>query len=458
MKDKKNLQSNYHFIQKLSFYFSQKTSFISSTNGLNCNATDPKEIIKLIINKDKQINYDLLFKDIFLNNKKIDKYIDYYKLSKISYHDNLEAIQILLRILSQKRIKKLLINDFKLIRSLNRYISEFKNIFTKIKKVDLITKKYPKFLKDSSSQVFKIEYDNGDIFYFKNIKKKIKNEILIDSTIKNSELRPCHLNLSDTYNKQQLYRLLRFKLRKLSNQKISEILLIILESIIKLDKISDKIYIPELNDKLKEISIEDQRCIFKDFGEIISAFNYCQDDKISFTTYNEKVVDFIIHKENKKELYSCKYTRNNSSKSSLSYILDYMKTLQLDDEEKKLYDLLSIVVESKGSLNSFNNLSNFLNIKESSDIEFFNLPIKDQRNGRLIYIYSRNCKKILNNSFYKNLLNRILNKLDINQITINYDKNNFISFDNNHFSESSFIFESSVSVNKYNSKLSFKME
>jgi hypothetical protein len=107
-----------------------------------------------------------------------------------------------------------------------------------------------------------------------------------------------------------------------------------------------------------------------------------------------------------------------------------MKTLQLDDEEKKLYDLLSIVVESKGSLNSFNNLSNFLNIKESSDIEFFNLPIKDQRNGRLIYIYSRNCKKVLNNSFYKNLLNRILNKLDINQITINYDRNNFISFDN----------------------------
>ena len=459
MKNKRNLQSNYHFIQKLSFYFNQKKSYISSTNGLNCNTINKEQIIKQIIEKDNQINYDFLFRDIFSSNQKISKYIDEHKLSQIYYSDDLESIQILLRILSQKRIKKLLINDFKLISSLNRYIKEFKNIFTNIKNVDLITENYPKNLKDTSCQVYRLEYDNGDIFYFKNTKKFFKDErLLVDSSIKNSELRPCHLNLNSTYHKKQLYRLLRFKIRKLKNPNVSEIILMILNKVITLDKPQNKIRIDGLQEKIKKISTEDERSIFRDFGEIISALNFCENNLITFTSYNERVVDFIINKDDKKLLYSCKFTKKSSSKSSLSYVLDYMKDINLEDDENKLYDLLRLVVESKGSFSSYENLSQFLNIKQESEIEYFNLPIEDQKKGRLIYIYSKNCKKILNNSFYKETLTKVLNKLDINQVTINYDKNNIISFDNNNFNNSSFIFDSSVSVNKYNSKLNFKME
>ena len=98
MIEKRNFQTSNHFIQKLSFYFEQKISYISSFNGLNCNTFNSNEIINLIINKDKNINYDLLFHNIFLFNNKINKYINEIELSKISYSDDLEGIQILLRI------------------------------------------------------------------------------------------------------------------------------------------------------------------------------------------------------------------------------------------------------------------------------------------------------------------------------------------------------------------------
>jgi hypothetical protein len=466
--EKKNLQTNSHFIQKLSHYFKQDISFISTYNGLNSNL-NPDEIIKLIIENDKKINYDLLFHNIFLINPKINKYIDRHKLIKIKYNDNLEPIQILLRILTHKRIKNFLLNDFKLISSLQRSINDFQKIFTKVKNVELVKnkKEYPKFLKDTSQQVFRINYQNGDVFYFKNVQRKLKvqdnTRLYIPSSIKNSQLRPSSLNLNDKYSKKQIIKLLKLKLGKItSNPKIKSILLLILNSLNN-DSI---IKIKGLEESLKNISIEDEKSVFRDFGEIISAINLCQDDeKIYFSKQNEELIDFVIEKDEIKKFYSCKFSTSNKkslggSRSSLSIIKNYMKIFEnkLTEDQQKLYELLKIITETKGVFNSYVSVANYLNIINDCESEFNLLDEKQKFFGRKIYIYAMKCKKTLNNSNFIKTLNEILNKMNIEQIYLIYNKRDNIYFDIKKFSELNFIFDTSVSINKFNSKLSFRMK
>ena len=119
----------------------------------------------------------------------INKYIDHSKLNKIHYNENLEPIQILLKILTKKRIKKSLKQNFKLISKIEKDIISFQKIITKVKSVNLISKKdYNNSLKDTSCQVFKIEYDNGDIFYFKNTKRILISAISFYKNQFNSRL------------------------------------------------------------------------------------------------------------------------------------------------------------------------------------------------------------------------------------------------------------------------------
>lgn len=466
--EKRNRQTISQFIQKLSYYFEQDVTFVSSSNGLNCNTFDSNEIINKILNADKNINYDLLFHNIFLLNDKIKKYIDHQELSKIKYNHNLEAIQILLKILTKKRIKNFLIQDFKLLSSLDKSIKDFEKIFTNIKKVVLITNNndYPHFLKNSSSQIYKITYNNGDIFYFKNIKKQLKvndpSRLEIPSTIKNSQLRPSSLNLNDKYCKKQLITLLKLKLGKITtNIYIKQILLLILKSL----NGNQKIEIGELKDLFSNISIEDEKSIFRDFGEIISAINFCKEDqKIYFSKSNEELIDFIIEQDDLKEFYSCKFSSSNKtskggSRSSLRIIRNYMKIFEddLTIDQRKLYQLLNIICDTTGSFNSYQKVAQFLNIEDDCLKEFNNLSNDKKTIGRKIYIYATNCKKNLNNSSYKQTLNDVLNKINIKQTYLIYDNQNTIRFEIKNFNESNFIFDTAVSVNKFRTKLSFRM-
>lgn len=466
--EKRNIQTSSQFIQKLSHYFKQDISFISSYNGLNCNSFDSNEIIKKILIADRNLNYDLLFHNIFLLNDKIKKYIDHQKLLEIKYSDNLEAIQILLKILTKKRIKNFLFQDFKLLSSLDKAINDFKNVFTSIKNIILLNDQndYPHFLKNSSSQIYKITYKNGDVFYFKNIKKKLKTNnpqrLLISSSIKNSQLRPSLLNLNDTYSKKQLIKLIQLKLGKITNNiYIKEILLLILKSL----NGESKILINELKDLIDKISIEDEKSIFRDFGEIISAINFCQDNqKIYFSKSNEELIDFVIQTNDFKEFYSCKFSSSNKksrggSRSSLGIIRNYMKIFEkdLNDNEKQLYYLLNMICDTKGAFNSYQKVAQFLNIENDCEKEFNDLTNDKKTIGRKTYIYAVNCKKNLNNSLYKQTLNDVLNKINIKQIYLIYDNQNTIKFDLKSFNESSFIFDTAVSVNKFRTKLSFRM-
>jgi len=465
----KNNQTNSQFIQKLAYYFNQKISFISSQNGLNCGSLSDQEIINLIIQQDAKINYNLLFHNIFILNPKINKYIDFKKLSKINHNDNLESIQILLKILTHKRIKTFLLNDFKLISSLDRSINEFKNVFTNVKQIKIIKdkKEYPKFLKNTSQKVFKIIYDNGDTFYFKNINRKLKvnnNQRLHTlSTIKNSQLRPSSLNLNDKYSKKQLIKLIKLKLNKItSNDKIKKILLLILNSLNN----NNEIKINGLNNLLNDISIEDEKSIFRDFGEIISAINLCNENqKIYFSKHNEQLIDFVIEEGENKKFYSCKFSSSHNksiggSKSSVSIIKDYMKIFenQLTENQKELYNILKIITETKGVFNSYQYLAKHLNIFHLCEEQINSLPEGDRFFGKKIYIYAINCKKTLNNSLHVKTLNEILNSMNIHQIYLIYNKQDSIYFDIKNFSELNFIFDSAVSVNKFNSKLSFRMK
>ena len=466
--DKKNNQTSSQFIQKLAYYFNQNFSFISSQNGLNCGSLSDQEIIDLIIKRDSLINYDLLFHNIFILNPKINKYIDLNKLSKIKYQDNLEPIQILLRILTHKRIKNFLLNDFKLISSIERSTSDFKNVFTTVKKIQLIKDKnqYPKFLKDTSQKVFKVTYDNEDIFYFKNVNRKLKvnndQRLIINSSIKNSQLRPSSLNLNDKYSKKQLIKLLKLKLGKItSDPKIKNVLLSILNW---LKDDSEKI--DKLNDLLNQISIDDEKSIFRDFGEIISAIKFCQDgQKIYFSKHNEQLIDFVIEDGEQKKFYSCKFSSSHNksiggSRSSVSIIKDYMKIFEdkLTNDQKELYELLKIIVETKGTFNSYSSLAKYLKISNWCEEQFNSLPEKEKFFGKKIYIYAMSCKKTLNNSKYVKTLNEILNTMNIEQVYLIYNKEDSIYFDIKNFSELNFIFDSAVSVNKFNSKLSFRMK
>ena len=466
--EQKNNQTISQFIQKLAYYFNQKVSFISSQNGLNCGSLSDQEIIDLIVKKDAKINYDLLYHNIFLLNGKINKYIDIHKLSKIKYEDDLEPIQILLRILSHKRIKNFLLNDFKLISSIQRSTNDFKNIFTSVKKVQIIKdkKEYPKFLKDTSQKVFKITYDNGDIFYFKNVNRKLKvnndERLSINSSIKNSELRPSSLNLNDKYTKKQLIKLLKLKLGKItSDPKIKSILLSILNWLQ-----NDSEGIDRINNLLNQISIDDEKSIFRDFGEIISAIKFCQDhQKIYFSKHNEQLIDFVIEDGEQKKFYSCKFSSSHNksvggSRSSVSIIKDYMKIFEdkLNDNQKELYHILKIITETKGVFNSYQNLAQYLKIYESCEDQFNSLPEGDRFFGKKIYIYAINCKKALNNSLHLKTLNEILNSMNIEQVYLIYNKKDSIYFDIKNFSQLSFIFDTAVSVNKFNSKLSFRMK
>lgn len=467
MAEKRNLQTSNHFIQKLSFYFEQKVSYVSSFNGLNCNTFNSDEIINLIINKDKNINYDLLFHNIFLFNDKINKYINEIELSKISYSDDLEGIQILLRILSKKRIKNFFINDMDLISSINKSIKDFKKIFTKIKKIDLINNKkdYPNILKNTSSQVYKIEYQNDDIFYFKNTYRILRNDnperLLINSSIKNSQLRPALLGLKDKYSKKQLIRLLKLKINKItSNLEIKNVILNLL------DNISNPIKINNLNELLSKISIDDEKSIFRDFGEILSALMICDDEsKIYFSSYNDKLIDFIIEKNDQKKFYSCKFssshkTATGGSRSALSIIRDYMKIFEssLNKEQKELYELLNIICDTSGALNSYIKVANFLNISKNCEKEFNKYQEEDKSIGRKNYVYATNCKKFLNKSKYLIILNNVLNTINIEQIYLIYNKKDTIYFNVKSFNNSNFIFDTAVSVNKGNAKLSFRMK
>jgi hypothetical protein len=467
--DKKNNQTTSQFIQKLAYYFNQDFSFISSQNGLNCGSLSDQEIIDLIIKRDSVINYDLLFHNIFILNPKINKYIDLNKLSKIKYNDNLESIQILLRILTHKRIKNFLLNDFKLISSIERSINDFKNIFTTVKKIQLIKDKnqYPKFLKNTSQKVFKVIYNNEDIFYFKNVNRKLKiNNDRLDTTssIKNSQLRPSSLNLNDKYSKEQLIKLLKLKLGKItSDDKIKNILLSILNS---LKNNSEKIEIKGLCELLKQISIDDEKSIFRDFGEIISAINFCQNNqKIYFSKQNEQLIDFVIEDGEQKKFYSCKFSSSHNksiggSRSSVSIIKDYMKIFEdkLTEDQKELYELLKIIVETKGAFNSYSSLAEYLKISNWCEEQFNSLPEKEKFFGKKIYIYAMNCKKTLNNSKYVKTLNEILNSMNIEQVYLIYNKEDSIYFDIKNFSELNFVFDSAVSINKFNCKLSFRMK
>lgn len=466
--EQKNNQTTSQFIQKLAYYFNQKVSFISSQNGLNCGSLSDQEIIDLIIKKDRKINYDLLYHNIFLLNGKINKYIDIHKLSKIKYEDNLEPIQILLRILSHKRIKNFLLNDFKLISSIQRSTNDFKNVFTSVKTVQLIKdkKEYPKFLKDTSQKVFKITYDNGDVFYFKNVNRKLKvnNEqrLNVSSSIKNSQLRPSSLNLNDKYSKKQLIKLLKLKLGKItSDPMIKKILLSILNWLQ-----SDSEKIDKLNHLLNQISIDDEKSIFRDFGEIISAIKICQNhEKIYFSKHNEQLIDFVIEDGEQKKFYSCKFSSSHNksiggSRSSISIIKDYMKIFEdkLTQNQKELYHILKIISETKGTFNSYENLAQHLKISHLCEEQFNSLPEGDRFFGKKIYIYASNCKKALNNSLHLKTLNEILNSMNIEQIYLIYNKKDSIYFDIKNFNQLSFIFDTAVSVNKFNSKLSFRMK
>lgn len=468
MIEKRNIQTNFQFIQKLSYYFDQDISFISSFNGLNCNSFNSNEIINKILFKDKNIDFNLLFHNIFLLNDKIKKYIDYQKLLKIKYCDNLESIQILLKILTKKRIKNFLVNDFKLLSSLDKSIKDFQKNFTHIKEIILITNNndYPHFLKNSSSQIYKIIYNNEDVFYFKNTKKQLKvkdlKRLSIISTIKNSQLRPSSLNLNDKYTKKQLITLLKLKLNKITkNVYIKKTLLLILKSL----NGNNNIEIQELKDLFSNISIEDEKSIFRDFGEIISAINFCKENqKIYFSKSNEELIDFIIEENDIKEFYSCKFSSSNKisrggSRSSLNIIRNYMKIFEkeLNKDQKKLYELLNIICETKGSFNSYQKVAQLLNIEDDCLKQFDDLSDDKKTIGRKIYIYATNCKKNLNNSFYKQTLNNILNTINIKQIYLIYDNNNLIKFEIKNFNESNFIFDTAVSINKFRTKLSFRM-
>ena len=465
--EKRNFQTSHQFIQKLSSYFEQEISYISSFNGLNCNTFNSYEIINLIINKDKNINYDLLFHNIFICNDKINKYINHDELSKLSYNDNLEGIQILLRILSKKRIKDFLINDINLISSIDKSINDFKNIFTKIKEINLITDKnnYPHAFKDTSCQVYRIQYDNDDIFYFKNTYRILKNNnpqrLLINPSLKNSQLRPSLIGLKDKYSKKQLIRLLQLKLNKItSNSEIKNILSIILKNI------NNPIKIDNLNELLSKISIEDEKSIFRDFGEILGSLIVCDDQsKIYFSSHNDKLIDFIIEKEDQKKFYSCKFSSSSKSpkggsRSSLSIIKDYMKIFEssLNEEQKKLYQLLNIICNTRGALNSYIEIAKFLKISDLCENELNKYKEEDRSKGRKTYVYASNCKKFLNNSEYKIILNNVLNTINIEQIYLIYNEKDTISFDIKNFNSSNFIFDTAVSVNKNNCKLSFRMK
>ena len=453
----------------MSFYFNTDKKSISSQNGLYCGLTDENQIISKILDKDQKFNYDFIFYNIFLDNPKINKYIDIHKLHKIKYNHNLEPIQILVRILSHKRVRKFLLNDFKLLSSLDRSINEFKKAFTKVTDVLYITEKkdYPHFLKNSNQQIFKITYDNGDIFYFKNLQSKLKHDDLRlknVTTLKNSQLRPSSLDLKDKYSKKQLIRLLKLKLKKItSNDNIRLILSLILNS---LKKQSDSLKIEGLKALLKNVSSEDERSIFRDFGEIISAIHLCNDNqKIYFSKQNEELIDFVIEDENQKKFYSCKFSSSNKkgkggSRSSLLIIKNYMSIFEneLNEDEKELYKILRIITDTKGSFNSYKNLADYLNISKDCEKEFNSLKEKDKFIGRKIYLYAKNCKNFLNNSIYKKTLNSVLNKIDIEQIYLIYDDKDTIFFDIKNFNQLEFVFDSAVSVNKYNFKLSFRMK
>jgi hypothetical protein len=468
LEERKNSQTNYQFIQKLSLYFKQNVSFISSTNGLNCNSFQSNEIINQIINEDKNLDFDLLFENIFLLNSQINKFIDLNELSKIKHDDNLETIQILLKILTKKRIKKFLINDFKLISSLNKSIVSFKNTITKISNVILIEDKkdYPNFLINSSCQIYKITYDNGDIFYFKNTKKILKvgdpKRLSISSTLKNSQLRPSSLNLNDIYSKKQLITLLKLKLGKITNNiHIKQVLLLIIKSL----NGKHEIEIPQLQQLFSNISIEDEKSIFRDFGEIIGAINFSNDNKIYFSKQNEKLIDFVIKNNDIKEFYSCKFSSSNKtskggSRSSLTIIKNYMDIFKdnLNQDERKLYDLLNIICETKGAFNSYQRIAKFLNIEDQCEKEFNDLPSKQKTHGKKTYLYAMNCKKNLNNSPHKQTLNDVLNRINIKQIYLIYNNKNTILFDVKNFNQLNFVFDSSVSINKFRSKLSFRMK
>jgi hypothetical protein len=399
----------------------------------------------------------------------INKYIDHSKLNKIHYNENLEPIQILLKILTKKRIKKSLKQNFKLISKIEKDIISFQKIITKVKSVNLISKKdYNNSLKDTSCQVFKIEYDNGDIFYFKNTKRILISDsperLDINSHIKNSQLRPPSLSLNDCYSKKQLYTLLKLKLNKITdNSNIKQILLMILKS--SKDNQSDILHIQGLKEKLSLISLEDEKSIFRDFGEIIGALNVCSEDqKIRFSEQNEKLIDFIIDGE-QENLYSCKFSSSDrktsgGSLSSIAFIVDYLEKIKdnLNEEEKNFYQLLSTIRYNRGSLEASIKTAQFLGIEQECEKEFLSYPKKDQVKGRKVCIFWRKIKKKINSSHYKNILNKILNNINIKQIYLIYDKNDTIIFKIKSFKENSFSFDTNVSINKYKFKLGFKMD
>lgn len=453
----------------MSFYFNVDKKSISSQNGLYCGSSIENQIINIILEKDRNFDYDYVFYNIFLDNPKINKYIDVHKLHKIKHIYNLEPIQILVRTLSHKRVRKFLLNDFKLLSSLERSINDFKKTFTKITDVLYLTNKneYPHFLKNSNQQIFKITYDNGDIFYFKNLQTKIKNDdfrLKNITTLKNSQLRPSSLNLKDKYSKKQLIRLLKLKLKKITpNDNIRLILSIILNS---LKTESNFIKIEGLKELFKNISSEDERSIFRDFGEIISAIHLCKDNqKIYFSKQNEELIDFVIEDENQKKFYSCKFSSSNKtgkggSRSSLLIVKNYMSIFEneLNKNEKELYYILKIVTDTKGAFNSYKNLADYLNISDDCEKEFNSLKEKDKFIGKKIYLYAKNCKNFLNNSIYKQTLNNVLNRIDIEQVYLIYDDKETIFFDIKNFKQLEFVFDSAVSINKYNFKLSFRMK
>ena len=130
----------------------------------------------------------------------------------------------------------------------------------------------------------------------------------------------------------------------------------------------------------------------------------------------------------------------------------------LNEDEKKLYDLLNIICETKGAFNSYQKVAKFLNIEDQCEKEFNDLLLNQKTHGKKTYLYAMNCKKNLNNSLYKQTLNNVLNKINIKQIYLIYDNKNTILFDVKNFNQLNFVFDSSVSINKFRSKLSFRMK
>jgi hypothetical protein len=223
--------------------------------------------------------------------------------------------------------------------------------------------------------------------------------------------------------------------------------------------------IPQLQQLFSNVSIEDEKSIFRDFGEIIGAINFSNDNKIYFSKQNEKLIDFVIKNNDIKEFYSCKFSSSNKtskggSRSSLTIIKNYMDIFKdnLNQDERKLYDLLNIICETKGAFNSYQRIAKFLNIEDQCEKEFNDLPSKQKTHGKKTYLYAMNCKKNLNNSPHKQTLNDVLNRINIKQIYLIYNNKNTILFDVKNFNQLNFVFDSSVSINKFRSKLSFRMK